>query len=420
MSVQTSLVLLRNEWLSRATAYLAQGDTQRRRTRQELADFFDTLVHAVQNQKPEMLDTLLFRWVNVPKEDRLLGSSDAASTLIQALGEITQKTAHDLLPPHEALEVLLAINPYLFYALEKAARYESDTRVSQVSEELLAIQQKMQDLDESKSKFISVAAHELKTPITLIEGYAAMIGSILKQQNIQAPNLEKLIEGVRIGVKRLREIVDDMIDISLIDNNMLMLTLQPVWLKHIFQLLNDDLRPVVKERKQTLTFRSFDGDDEVFFGDPERLYQAFRNIILNAIKYTPDGGRITVGGRKLPGFVEVTIADTGIGIAPENQKVIFEKFYQVGKAQLHSSGKNKFKGGGPGLGLPIARGIIEAHGGTIWVESPGCDEKTYPGSTFHIMLPLRKEEMDPRMAKLVAKTGPLGKSEEANRENSNA
>ncbi len=407
MTVQTSLARLRNEWLTRATETLAQGDALRRRTRQELADFFDTLVLAQQGQNPALLDTLLYRWVNIPASNTFIGQHETAATLIQHLGEIMQQTARDLLPPAEALEVLLAVNPYIFYALEKAARFASDTRVSQISEEMLSIQQKMQELDESKSKFISVAAHELKTPITLIEGYAAMIADIIRRNNFAAPNLEALIDGVRTGVRRLREIVDDMIDISLIDNNMLMLTLQPVWLNHIFELLASDLSASIAERQQTLTIERFDGDSEVFFGDPERLYQAFRNILLNAIKYTPDKGTITVGGRLLPGFIEITITDTGIGIAPEDQKAIFEKFYQIGQVQLHSSGKTKFKGGGPGLGLPIARGIIEAHGGTIWVESPGHDEETCPGATFHVLLPLRKEAQDPKLSKLVAKTGPL-------------
>jgi signal transduction histidine kinase len=123
-------------------------------------------------------------------------------------------------------------------------------------------------------------------------------------------------------------------------------------------------------------------------------------VINNAIKFTPDGGSITIDGRSLPGFIEVIVTDNGIGISPENQTVIFEKFGQLGRVDLHSSGKTKFKGGGPGLGLPIARGILETHGGSIWVESEGFDEKKCPGSTFHILIPSRTESSDPKMAKL--------------------
>jgi signal transduction histidine kinase len=136
------------------------------------------------------------------------------------------------------------------------------------------------------------------------------------------------------------------------------------------------------------------------FGDSERLYQALWNILTNAVKYTPDDGKITVSGRELPGFIEITVADTGIGISPDDHDRIFEKFGRTGNPALHSSGKTKFKGGGPGLGLPITKGIIEAHGGAIWVESEDHDEITCPGSTFHILLPLREESPDDKMNKL--------------------
>lgn len=128
--------------------------------------------------------------------------------------------------------------------------------------------------------------------------------------------------------------------------------------------------------------------------DEERLDQAFQNILTNAIKYTPDGGRISVDGRLLPGFVEIKVSDTGIGINAVDHDIIFEKFGRLGKVALHSSSKTNYKGGGPGLGLPITKGIIEAHGGTIWVESEGYDEVELPGTTFHILLPLQQEQPD--------------------------
>jgi signal transduction histidine kinase len=84
------------------------------------------------------------------------------------------------------------------------------------------------------------------------------------------------------------------------------------------------------------------------------------------------------------------IGDTGIGIDPRQQELIFGKFYQTGELVLHSSGKTKFKGGGPGLGLAIARGVVDAHGGYVWVESPGYDEEKCPGSRFFVRLPLRQ------------------------------
>jgi signal transduction histidine kinase len=128
------------------------------------------------------------------------------------------------------------------------------------------------------------------------------------------------------------------------------------------------------------------------------LVKVFYHLIANAVKYTPDGGKVTISGRVTPAFngqlegIEVRIQDTGIGIDPKFQELIFEKFYQTGSVALHSSGTTKFKGGGPGLGLPIARGIVLAHGGRIWVESSGHDDEKLPGSIFYVWLPIRKPD----------------------------
>jgi signal transduction histidine kinase len=89
------------------------------------------------------------------------------------------------------------------------------------------------------------------------------------------------------------------------------------------------------------------------------------------------------------GGVKVTVRDTGIGIDPRYHQQIFSKFYQISEVAFHSTGKTKFKGGGPGLGLSIVKGVVSAHGGKVWVESPGHDEETCPGSTFHVALPFQ-------------------------------
>jgi signal transduction histidine kinase len=260
------------------------------------------------------------------------------------------------------------------------------------------VQKQMERVDKSKSAFISVAAHELKTPITLIEGYSAMMEDLIQEN--KGASLESLLAGMTTGVGRLRAIVDDMIDVSMIDNDLLKLNFQPVQVNQMIEALYIEVEDALQARKLTMERKEFDGSKVWIYVDPIRIQQALGNIINNAIKYTPDGGTITIDGRILPGFIEVIVADTGIGISPENQTSIFEKFGQLGRVELHSSGKTKFKGGGPGLGLPIAKGILEAHGGSLWVQSPGHDEFTCPGSTFHMLIPARTEAPDPNMAKL--------------------
>jgi len=278
------------------------------------------------------------------------------------------------------------------------ARYEMETRVAHFSKEMEKVQKQMERVDRSKSAFISVAAHELKTPITLIEGYASMMEDLIVQG--KTTDLDSLLAGMNTGIDRLRAIVDDMIDVSMIDNDLLQLNLQPMQVSQMVDALCLEVETTVRNRKLTLDIKDFEGNREWLYIDAPRLTQALRNVINNAIKYTPDGGTITIDGRTLSGFVEVTVTDTGIGISAEDQTAIFEKFGQLGRVDLHSSGKTKFKGGGPGLGLPIARGILEAHGGSIWVESKGHDEHKNPGSTFHILIPARTESPDPNITRL--------------------
>jgi signal transduction histidine kinase len=124
--------------------------------------------------------------------------------------------------------------------------------------------------------------------------------------------------------------------------------------------------------------------------DSELLFTAVNNLVSNAIKYTPDNGKINVTANTdaANSKVRLSVKDTGIGISAAEHESIFEKFNSGTKHENHSTSKTAFKGGGLGLGLAIVKGIVEAHGGKIWVESPGLDEEKCPGSEFIIELPL--------------------------------
>ena len=398
MNVSDILIEIRPSWIRRVSNSMARGSGVRENFQSQLDRFYDLLIQAVQTGDPAWVDSVLHDWASAPTESDLRDGQRNTSSILNRMISMTYEQAREDLTNQQALELLGVLLPIFTYALEKVAHYETEMRVAFISNELSNVKGKLERLDKSKSNFISVAAHELKTPLTLIEGYTSMMRDIAKGDN--SKQMDPLIDGVNSGIRRLRSIVDDMIDVSMIDNNMLSLNYQPVWLNHIFQLLQRDMIKDFSARKQILNIVQFSGSNQMFFGDSERLYQAFHNILINSIKYTPDGGRITVEGRLLPGFVEITISDTGIGISPEDQELIWVKFGQTGNSALHSSGKTKFKGGGAGLGLPIARGIIEAHGGTIWVESEKKDEDTCPGSVFHVLLPMRTEPPNPKLASL--------------------
>jgi len=389
---------MRPTWVKRAVSQLARGAQVRDRFQDQLERLFNVLEQAAVTGDSAWLDTILYDWASAPTETDLEKGQSSVLEILNKIMLITYEVTRELLEPEDALELITTLAPHFAHGVERASQFEIDIQTAYYTNEINNMRKKMERLNQSKTSFISIAAHELKTPITLIEGYTSMIVEATPQEQ---QHTHDMLLGVQQGILRLRLTVDDMIDASVIDNNMLSLNYQPVWLNRILYLLGSELRTTVLDRKQNLEIYKFPGCEEVLFGDPERLYQAFKNLLTNAIKYTPDGGNITVDGRLLPGFIEVTVSDSGIGIAPEDQEAIFEKFGTLGNAQLHSSGRTKFKGGGPGLGLAITKGIIEAHGGAIWVESEGCDEVKCPGSLFHVLLPLRVQTKDTTTDKLV-------------------
>ena len=268
---------------------------------------------------------------------------------------------------------------------------DSEQKVMEYAAEVARANRELAQLEQAKTDFISIAAHELKTPLTLIQGYVNILSELAANEQ-----MESLVQGINRGTARMGTILDDMLDLSAIDMNQLSLVIEPVNLKVTFELIANQLQKALVERK--LTVDLVDLENLPFIqADPQRLYQVFRQIFANAIKYTPDGGQLAVTCRVLPttytepARIQLTIRDTGVGVAPEDREKIFEKFYRVGDSKLHSTGQTKFMGAGPGLGLAIAKGLVEAHGGKIWVESPGFDIKNTPGSAFHVILPTKAE-----------------------------
>lgn len=397
-TIQKVLTKIRPAWIERVGQELARGMEVRAGFEEQLARFFELLEQSVTSGDPAWMEPILLDWAKSSTETDLEEGLYHVSFLLNRMIALTIQVARETLTKQQALDLLAAVIPIYTYGLGVVSRYEMETRVEHISSEMDKVQKQMQRVDKSKSAFISVAAHELKTPLTLIEGYASMMEDLIREK--KGVSLESLIAGIDTGIERLRTIVDDMIDVSMIDNNLLQLNFQPIQVSQLIEALSIEFKTILRTRKLTMDIRAYEGGKQWIYIDSARIMQAVRNVINNAIKYTPDGGTITIDGRRLQGFIELIITDTGIGISPENQAVIFEKFGQLGSVELHSSGKTKFKGGGPGLGLPIARGILEAHGGSIWVESKGYDEIGCPGSTFHILLPARTESPDPQMAKL--------------------
>jgi len=270
------------------------------------------------------------------------------------------------------------------------ADQQAIAELRQANEELTRALRQLERLDRTKSDFIQLAAHELRTPVAALLGYTQMMRDNPQVRN--SAQLRALVEGVVTGTARLHRVFNSILDVSRVMAGDLHIHHSPVSISVIMDGIVLEFKRALEERALLLEQRGIQ-DLPLCSGDPDLLYKVLYHLVNNGIKYTPDGGRITVTGRTVdvPGLgrcIEVTVEDTGIGIAPQDLDLIFEKFYRTGEPALHSSGTTSFKGGGPGLGLAIAKGGVEAHGGRIWAASPGYSEETCPGSRFIVQLPL--------------------------------
>ena len=288
------------------------------------------------------------------------------------------------------------------------------TKESEILENLEKSAAGLSRLNKMKDSFLGLASHELKTPLTVIMGYSELLLSDMKDQ-LNETTLE-MIENISGAASRLDGIVKDMIDVSMIDHKQLELKLDDVNINTLAETAIKELRFFITLRKQEI-ITHLDPEIPLFRGDQSRLMQLLSNIIGNAIKFTPDNGKISVTtsvrqimrnkqvssfnnmwslniGKEYHSYVEIIISDTGIGLDTDDRLRIFDKFYEACNIEEHSSGKVAFKSRGAGLGLSIAKGIVEMHGGELWVESPGYDPKTCPGSSFFILLPLTTDTKD--------------------------
>lgn len=273
--------------------------------------------------------------------------------------------------------------------------------MAELNKSLRETNEALEKTDAARSDFLSIASHELRTPITQMLGFADLLGSMAQDSSIDPGMVTEITDSIVKACGRLNEVIGQMLDMAQLDVNAMNLNYGDATVDSLLRQAVEPFAPAIKERKIAMTVKGLRALPPLRADEP-RLVQAFTQIVSNAIKFTPDGGRIDIGARLLPpedgqpARIEIVVADSGIGIDPKYQSLIFDKFYRVGSAALHSTSTTKFMGGGPGLGLPIAKGVIERHGGRIWVESAGHDPEKMPGSRFHILLPIKPPAFDPR------------------------
>ncbi len=272
---------------------------------------------------------------------------------------------------------------HIDYTRDVVARLEKRIRALETTNDAL------KRLDKMKETFIQIAAHELRTPLTLLFGYSRLLDDHAGVKALlgQDPYAGELFAGLNEAVVRMQNMVEEILTMSRIMTNQIDLAVTPLNLGVLVQNALRGFAAAIAERRLKVQFDAEKWPKQMH-GDSGLLQIVVNNLMSNAIKYTPDGGQISWECTLTESHVRFSLHDTGVGIHLNEQEKIFEQFHTLGDTKLHSTSKTAYMGGGLGLGLPIVRGIVRAHGGEIWAESTGYDPKNLPGSRFVISLPL--------------------------------
>jgi signal transduction histidine kinase len=245
------------------------------------------------------------------------------------------------------------------------------------NEELAAANVELRKSDSLKAAFIHVASHELRTPLTILLGMTRLA---VKLPNQNAP-LPDWLGRINSAAERLQRLIDQIIAMLTAGEFDQKADRKQVALPALLHAAADDVRPFVQIRQQTLEIDVADNVGTASL-DPEKMRDSMNHLLLNAIKFTADGGKVTMSGRRKEGAVEIRISDTGVGMDPATVQQLFRPFFTSFDVSRHSSGQYEFCRRGLGLGLSVVKAFVDLHGGTIRAESePG------KGTTFIVTLP---------------------------------
>ena len=263
------------------------------------------------------------------------------------------------------------------------------TRLEEKIRELEETNAHMAELTRLKGEFLRMAALQMEQPILATERQIRQLKKILSEMEEGQAGVET-VAGLALrmerGMDRMKQVVAEMLQTSQVVSGLMNLRFMPVRLGQIVAEVVSRYDAVCQERVLHIYTEDL-SHLPLVNGDYAQLRTAVDNLIGNAVKYTPDGGHIYVLGNVTEDEVCLVIRDTGIGVPPSEQESIFEMFHSAQPVEHHSTSKYAFKGGGLGLGLPVVKGIVEAHDGRIWVESEADGVNPLPGSAFTICLP---------------------------------
>ncbi|HEU4996148.1 MAG TPA: PAS domain-containing sensor histidine kinase [Gemmatimonadaceae bacterium] len=239
--------------------------------------------------------------------------------------------------------------------------------------EQVELQRKLQRAVQARDDTVGVVAHDLRNPVSAVK---MLSGALLQRDDIETlpPEASEHLRLIRASALQMDRLIQDLLDITRIDTGRLAVDPVPIEVGELLEGALGTLRPLVKDAGLQLVENVAATVPHVR-ADAERIAQVLSNLVGNAIKFTPRGGAITVSAIADGGFVRISVSDTGVGIPKDQQPHVFDRFWQSTQSTIRSRGA--------GLGLPIASGIVRAHGGSM-----GVDSEPGRGSTFYFTLPV--------------------------------
>ncbi len=274
---------------------------------------------------------------------------------------------------YNAVFLLSAILFGLFLIRSVAKEVEQREKIEKLAQDLEKANERLRELDRQKTEFVSIASHQLRSPLTAIEGYASMLleGSYGKFPKKAQEALERIFRSSRL----MASSVEDFLNVSRIEQGRMQYNKADTDIANLARTVVEELEPVAQEKGLSLTFSTDNNPSHIASVDFGKMKQVFSNLIDNAIKYT-ENGSVTVSVTKKDGnSVLFSVKDSGVGISKDTIKKLFDKFVRARNA-------HEVNVSGSGLGLYVAKQMVEAHGGTIWAESSGEGK----GSTFFVEL----------------------------------
>jgi signal transduction histidine kinase len=254
---------------------------------------------------------------------------------------------------------------------------ESTDELGFLAQEFNYMAVKLRELDQLKDDFVSSVSHELRSPLSAISGYVELLRN-KPLEEIAPEKREKALSIIQESTSRLTHFINDILDLAKLKSGHVDLRQQPFDILTATEDIVQLYQPLL-ENKQVRLVRDIPSDIPVITADDDKMRQVITNLLSNALKFTPNGGKIRIGARNHTEFIQISVQDTGVGVPKEALEAVFERFHQVKGARDQVTGQK-----GTGLGLAIAKGIVEAHGGRIWMES-----EVGQGTTVHLTLPNR-------------------------------